>query len=86
MCFDNGVDSEKSLVQLKEKWWALLYKYKSVCDNNNHTGREWKTFKHYEDIDEFMVSSGKVNPDTDNILLTGNQDWQETRETASHHC
>ena len=20
MCFDNGVDSEKSLVQLKEKW------------------------------------------------------------------
>ena len=51
MCFDNGVDSEKSLVQLKEKWWALLDKYKSVCDNNNHTGREWKTFKHYEDID-----------------------------------
>ena len=69
MRFDNGVDSEKSLVQLKEKWWA-----KSVCDNNNHTGREWKTFKHYEDIDEFMVSSDKVNPDTDNILLTGNQD------------
>ena len=74
MCFDNGVDSEKSLVQLKEKWWALLDKYKSVCDNNNHTGREWKTFKHYEDIEEFMVSSDKVNPDTDNFLLTGNQD------------
>ena len=74
MCFDNGVDSEKSLVQLKEKWWALLDKYESVCDNNNHTGREWKTFKHYEDIDEFMVSSDKVNPDTDNFLLTGNQD------------
>ena len=33
-----------------------------------------KRSKHYEDIDEFMVSSDKVNPDTDNILLTGNQD------------
>ena len=48
MYFDNGVESEKSIVQLKEKWWALLDKYKSVCDNNNRTGRERKTFKHYE--------------------------------------
>ena len=65
-------------------------KYKSVCDNNNRTGRERKTFKHYEDIDEFMASSDKVNPrfvketkahkqdcssdDTDDILSTGNED------------
>lgn len=90
MCFDNGVESEKSLAQLKEKWRALLDKYKSVCDNNNRTGRERKTFKQYEDIDEFMSSSDKVNPrfvketkahkqdcssdDADNILSTGNQD------------
>ena len=90
MCSDNGVDSEKSLAQLKEKWRALLDKYKSVCDNNNRTGRERKTFKHYEDIDEFMASSDKVNPrfvketkahkqdcssdDTDDISSTGNQD------------
>ena len=90
MCFDNGVESEKSLAQLKEKWRALMDKYKSVCDNNNRTGRERKTFKHYEDIDEFMASSDKVNPrfvketkahkqdcssnDTDSILSTGNQD------------
>ena len=90
MCFDNGVESEKSLAQLKEKWRALMDKYKSVCDNNNRTGRERKTFKHYEDIDEFMASSDKVNPrfvketkahkqdcssnDTDTILSTGNQD------------
>lgn len=26
MCFDNDVESEKSLVQLNEKWWALLDK------------------------------------------------------------
>ena len=90
MCFDNDVESEKSLAQLKEKWRALLDKYKSVCDSNNRTGRERKTFKHYEDIDEFMASSDKVNPrfvketkahkqdcssdDTDDILSTGNQE------------
>ena len=90
MCCDNGVESEKSLVQLKEKWRALLNKYKSVCDNNNRTGRERKTFKHYEDIDEFMASSDNVNPrfvketkahkqdcssdGTDDILSTGNQE------------
>ena len=62
MCFDNGEESSKSLVQLKEKWRALMDKYKSVCDNNNPTGRERKTFKHYEDLDEFMASSDKVNP------------------------
>ena len=96
MCFDNGVESEKSLAQLKEKWRALLDKYKSVCDNNNRTGRERKTFKHYEDIDEFMASSDKVNPrfvketkahrqdcssdDTDDILSTGNQDCSKKTE------
>ena len=88
-CFDNGVESEKSLAQLKEKWRALMDKYKSVCDNSNHTGRERKRFKHYEDY-EFMASSDKVNPgfvketkthkqdcssdDTNSILSTGNQD------------
>ncbi|CAH3165782.1 unnamed protein product, partial [Porites lobata] len=84
MCFDNGVESEKSLAQLKEKWRALLDKYKSVCDNNNRTGRERKTFKHYEDIDEFMASSDKVNQDfsddTDDILSTGNQDCSKKTE------
>ena len=71
-------------------------KYKSVCDNNNRTGRERKTFKHYEDIDEFMASSDKVNPrfvketkahkqdcssdDTDNILSTGNQESDKKSE------
>ena len=42
MCFDNGVESEKSLAQLKEKWRALMDKHKSVCDNNNRMGRERK--------------------------------------------
>ena len=47
---------------LKKKWQALLDKYKSICDNSHHTGRERKMFKHYEDIDKFMASSDKVNP------------------------
>ena len=90
MCFDIEVEFEKLLAQLKERWRALLGKYKSVCDNNNPKGSERKTFKHHEDIDEFMASSGKVNPrfvnetkahkqdyssnDTDDIVSTGNQD------------
>ena len=51
MCFDIEVEFEKLLAQLKEKWRALLDKYKSVCDNKNRKGRERKTFKHYEDTD-----------------------------------
>ena len=67
-----------------------MNKYKSACDNKNRTGTEQKTFKHYEDIDEFMTSSDKVNPrfvketkahkpdcssdDTDDISSTGNQE------------
>ena len=90
MCFDIGVEFKKLWAKLIEKWRALLDKYKSVCDNNNRKGREWKTFQHNEDIDEFMASSGKVNPrfvnetkahkqdyssnDTDDIVSTGNQD------------
>ena len=52
MCLGNGGESEKSLEQIKEKWRALLDKYKNVCDHNNQTGREWKTFTHHEDIDK----------------------------------
>ena len=48
MYFDIGVEFEKLLAQLKERWRALLDKYKlSVCDNNNRKGRERKTFKRY---------------------------------------
>ena len=63
MYFDIGVEFKKLLAQLKERWRALLDKYKlSVCDNNNRKGRERKTFKRYEDIYEFKASSDEVNP------------------------
>ena len=88
MCLESAAETDKSLTQLKEKWRALFDKYKTVCDNNNRIGRERKTFKHYNDIDEFMATSDKVNPrfiketnvlkdddldDTDASFSTGDQ-------------
>ena len=61
MRLESGAETDTSLTQLKEKWRALFDKYKTVCDNNNRTGGERKTFKHYDDIDEFMATSDKVN-------------------------
>ena len=58
-CCDAGIESEKTLAQIKEKWRSLFDKYKAVKDNNNKTGRDRKTFEFY---DEFMSGSDKVNP------------------------
>ena len=55
--------SEKhTLAQIKEKWRTLFDKYKAVTDNKNKTGRDPKTFEFYDDIDEFLSGSDKVNP------------------------
>ena len=45
-----------------EKWHSLFDKYKAVKDNNKKTGRDRKTFDFYDEIDEFMSGSDKVNP------------------------
>ena len=44
-CSDAGIESEKTLVQIKEKWRALCDKYKAAKDHNNKTGRDRKTFE-----------------------------------------
>ena len=63
LCSDYGVDSQtETQTQIKEKWRTLFDKYKSVTDNNNKTGRDSKTFEFYDDIDEFLSGSDKVNP------------------------
>ena len=62
LCREAGIDTSKTLVQIKEKWRGVFDKYKNVCDNNNRTGRDRKTCEFYDDIDEFMASSDKVNP------------------------
>ena len=62
LCRKAGIDTSKTLVQIKEKWRGVFDKYKNVCDNNNRTGRDRKTCEFYDDIDEFMASSDKVNP------------------------
>lgn len=59
---DAGIDSDKTLAQIKEKWRSLFDKYKAVKDNNNKTGRDRKSFEFFDDIDDFLSGSDKVNP------------------------
>ena len=61
-CIDAGTESEKTLVQIKEKWRSLFDKFKAAKDHNNKTERDRKTFEFYDDIDEFLSGSDKVNP------------------------
>ena len=37
LCREAGIDTSKTLVQIKEKWRGVFDKYKNVCDNNNRT-------------------------------------------------
>ena len=62
LCHEAGIETLKTLTQIKEKWRSVFDKYKAVNDNNNRTGRDRKTFEFYDDIDEFMSTSDKVNP------------------------
>ena len=62
LCSDAGIESEKTLVEIKEKWRSLFDKFKAAKDHNNKTGRDRKLFEFYDDIDEFLSESDKVNP------------------------
>ena len=62
LCSDAGIETEKTLAQVKEKWRSLFDKYKAIKDNNNKTGRDRRTFEFYDEIDELMSGSDKVNP------------------------
>ena len=59
---ENGIQTSKNAAQVKEKWRNLFDRYKPVSDHNKQTGRDPKTFDGFDDIDEFMSSSDKVNP------------------------
>ena len=61
MCADFGIESGKSLVQLKEKWKSLFEKYK-INDNNKATGRGRKKFEFFDVMDSFLGFSDKANP------------------------
>ena len=61
-CIDAGIESEKTLVQIKETWRSLFDKFKAAKDHNNKTGRDRKTFEFYDDNDEFLSGSDKVDP------------------------
>ena len=49
-CSDAGIETEKTLAQVKEKWRSLFDKYKAIKDNNNKTGRDRRTFEFYDEI------------------------------------
>ncbi|XP_015750414.1 PREDICTED: uncharacterized protein LOC107330296 [Acropora digitifera] len=61
LCSDAGRESEKTLVQIKEKWRSLFDQFKAAKDHNNKTGRDRKTFEFYDDINKFLSGSDKVN-------------------------
>ena len=48
-CSDAGIETEKTLSQVKEKRRSFD-KYKAVIDNNNKTGRDRRTFEFYDEI------------------------------------
>ena len=61
LCSDASIESEKTLVPIKEKWRSLFDIFKAAKDHNNKTGRDHKTFEFYDDIDKFLSGSDKVN-------------------------
>lgn len=48
--------------QCLRKWLKLEAKFKEIEDNNNLTGRAKKSWKFYEDLEEAIGDSPKVNP------------------------
>ena len=62
LCSDAGIESEKTLVQIKQKWRSMSDKFKAAKDHNNKTGRDRKIFEFYHDIDECLSGFDKVNP------------------------
>ena len=61
-CQDNGIESEKTLTQLKEKWKSLVDKYKKIKDNNKATGRGRESFEFFEELDSFLGCRDKISP------------------------
>ena len=61
MCADYGIESGKSLVQLKEKWKSLFEKYNKINDNKKATGRGREKFRFFDVMDSFLGFSDKVN-------------------------
>ena len=63
LCSDAGIESEKTLAQIKEKWRSLFDKYKAAKDHNNKTGRDRKTFEFF-----FMTSTNSCQGPTRSTL------------------
>ena len=89
LCREAGIDTSKTLMQIKEKWRGIFDKYKSASDNNNRTGRDRKTCEFYDDIHEFMASSDKVNPKfvrENNVASQKRKDSEEVSAGEEGDC
>ena len=58
----------RSFIHFREKFKKLKQQYKKVKDNNNLLGRERKTFKLYDEIDEIGQLQNQVFSRVEQIL------------------
>ena len=82
-CQEHGIESGKSLAQLKEKWKSLFDKYKAINDNNKATGRGRLTFEFFEEMDSFLGFSDKVNPKFVSETVISNENADEEPSSSS---
>lgn len=82
-CQEHGIESGKSLAQLKEKWKSLFDKYKAINDNDKATGRGRLTFEFFEEMDSFLGFSDKVNPKFVSETVISNENADEEPSSSS---
>ena len=82
-CQEQGIESGKSLAQLKEKWKSLFDKYKAINGNDKATGRGRLTFEFFEEMDSFLGSSDKVNPKFVSETVISNENADEEPSLSS---
>ena len=61
-CMTPAQNSEKTLVQIKEKWRSFIRQIQSPRKTTTTRPKGTGTFEFYDDIDEFLSGSDKVNP------------------------
>ena len=82
-CQEHGIESGKSLAQLKEKWKSLFDKYKTINDNDKATGRGRLTFEFFEEMDSFLGFSDKVNPKFVSETVISNEKQMKSHPRAA---
>ena len=84
-CQEHGIESGKSLAQLKEKWKSLFDKYKAINDNGKATGRGRLILKFLEEMNLFLGFSEKVTPKfaSETVISDENADEEPSSNSRS---